>query len=146
MKSRYLINDKYIPIKKDDKWGLADRQGKVVIIPQFDRLGCSNVESGKPAMCIANLKNGNDAIIVGTITVVDEKNADKNITTYSIITVDSKAQKIGYDATEIYATYQNNEREYIMKIVASDGSIYSINVYDAYSLQTDKYLLLVTMR
>ena len=140
MENRYLIDNKYIPIMRDNKWGIATIEGKVSIIPQYDKIGCSLGESGKPAICVPNLKNGGAGIIFGMLPVSTDPNAtnttntnNENVTyTYSLINAETK-QKIGFDATEIYSTYINNEREYIMKIVATDGSTHRINIYDAYS-------------
>lgn len=134
MNGRYLINDKYIPIKRDGKWGLANTNGKIIIAPQYDELGCKSSENnGKAAICIANLKNGSDAVVFGTTEVVQEKNSTTTSkTTYFIINVDTK-QKIGYDSSDIYATYIDNEKEYVMKVTADDGTIYRINIYDVYS-------------
>lgn len=132
MNDRYLIGDKYIPIKRDGKWGLASTEGKVIVIPQYDVIGCNVKESGNPAICVPNLKNGTPAIIFGNAKVAAEQNQQEIKYVYSLFDAESK-QKIGLDATEIYSTFINNEREYIMKIQASDGSTHRINIYDAYS-------------
>lgn len=139
MENRYLIDKKYIPIKRDDKWGIATLEGKISITPQYDKIGCNATDTGKSAVCVPNLKNGVAGIIVGTLPVNPDPNAvnnnsnnNENATyTYSIINAETK-QKIGFDAAEIYSTYINNEREYIMKVVAIDGSTHRINIYDAY--------------
>ena len=140
MENRYLIDGKYIPIKRDNKWGIATLDGKLSINPQYDKIGCSIGEGGRPAICVPNLTNGVAGIIFGTLPVNTDPNAnntnnanDEEVKyTYSIIDAQTK-QKIGLDATEIYSTYINNEREYIIKIIASDGTPHRINVYDAYS-------------
>ena len=135
MEDRYLIDGKYIPIKRDDKWGVASIEGKVIVIPQYDVIGCNIKESGNPAICVPNLKKGTPGIIFGVKqTVVDpnQPNQQNEKYVYCLIGAESK-QKIGFDSTEIYATYINNEREYVMKIQAADGSIHRINIYDAYS-------------
>ena len=136
MKNRYLIDGKYIPIKRDNKWGIATIEGKVAINPQYDKIGCNIGEGGRPAICVPNLINGVAGIIFGSLPAAQDPNTNNNNEevkyTYSIINAETK-QKIGLDAAEIYSTYINNEREYIIKIIASDGTPHRINIYDAYS-------------
>ena len=43
-----------------------------------------------------------------------------------------KKEKIGYDAVEIYSTYQNNQKNYIMVVETQDKSTYRINIYEGY--------------
>ena len=146
MENRYLIDGKYIPIKRDNKWGVATIDGKLSIVPQYDKIGCNIGEGGKAAICVPKLKNGVAAIIFGSLPVNPDPNAQINNNNnnnnnnndnavsyvYSLVNAETK-QKIGFDAAEIYSTTINNEREYIMKIVATDGSTHRINIYDAYS-------------
>ncbi|MBQ3409201.1 MAG: WG repeat-containing protein [Clostridia bacterium] len=130
MNNRFLINGKYIPIKRDNKWGLATREGKVAILPQYDEIGCNISKEGRPAICVPNLKNGSDGIVFG-ITATNAETSE-NKTTYVLINADKK-DKIGYDSSEIYSTYLNNEKAYTMKVTAADGTTYRLNIYDAFS-------------
>ena len=138
MENRYLIDSKYIPVKRDDKWGIATLDGKLSIVPQYEKIGCNSGEGGKPAICVPNLKNGVAGIIFGSTPTTTDPNApvqndnnDNQKYVYCLVNAETK-QKIGFDAEEIYSTTINNEREYVMKIVATDGSTHRINIYDAY--------------
>lgn len=139
MTNKYLINGKYIPVKRDDKWGVVALDGTIIVIPQYDVIGCNISESGKPVICIPNLKEEVDAIVFGTIVNETEENQNSRSNKetkymYSMINSATKS-KIGYDAMEIYSSYQNNKKNYIMKIETQDKAVYRINIYEAYGEQ-----------
>ena len=57
MDNRYLINGKFIPIKLNDKWGLATKENGVIIIPQFDTIGCKLSKKGKYTATVKYMGN-----------------------------------------------------------------------------------------
>ena len=50
---------------------------------------------------------------------------------YSIINVSNSA-KIGPESAEIYSVYQNNKREYYMKVVYNEISSITLNIYNQF--------------
>lgn len=138
METRYMINRKYIPIKSDNKWGLASLEGKIIITPYYDLIGCdkANNASGSPVVCVPDLKNGNDAIVFGIVTV-DEANNNLSTEKYILMDVEKKV-KIGYDAVEIYSVIDNNENVYYMKVEAADQSVHKLDIYRTYGENVKK--------
>ena len=137
MSSKYLINGKYIPIKRDDKWGIVTRNGAIAVMPQYDTVGCIASDSGKSVACVPELKNGSDAIVFGIKNAEGTQNNNNQQTSdykYMLYIIDTK-ERVGYDALEIYSTYENNERSYYMKVQAVDGSTHRINIYQAYGVK-----------
>lgn len=138
MTNKYLINGKYIPVKRDDKWGVVTTDGTVIVVPNYDVVGCNTSESGKPVVCIPELNEGADVLVFGMAV---NENQDKQSSysnsnketkyIYSMINT-VKKEKIGYDAVEIYSTYQNNQKNYIMVVETQDKSTYRINIYEGY--------------
>lgn len=124
MQNKYLINGKYIPIELDDKWGLATKEGKIIIIPQFPGIGCNLKEtgSGNGVIVLPNLVNGVDGIVFLT-------DAEKKI--YNVINAQT-CTKIGLDATEIYSSYENDKKSYFMKVENEFGTALRINIYDQF--------------
>ena len=121
MNNEYIINDKYIPIKVEDQWGIASVDGDVLIKPQFQGIGCDlgDNASGEPVVILPELLKGDDAIVCLV---------DREVPTYSIINVRT-CTKIGLDGAEIYSIYEKNNREYFLKIVYDQGSSIPVNIY-----------------
>ena len=127
MENEYVIYNKYIPVKMDDKWGVLTKSGKTLITPQFPGIGCDLGETGTGdgVIILPELVNGNDAIVFLT---------DAENKLYSIINVQNNA-KIGFngiDASEIYSLYENNERVYYMKISFETGPAMRVNIYNQF--------------
>ena len=128
MQNEYLINNKYIPVQMDNKWGIVTKNGEQLIIPQFADIGCDLGETGTGTgvIVLPELVNGVDGIVF----LVD---AEKKI--YNIINAQTRA-KIGLDAVEVYSSYENNERKYYMKIANENGATMRVNVYDQFGKKT----------
>lgn len=124
MQNKYLINGKYIPVELDDKWGLASKDGKMIIIPQYAGIGCDLKEtgSGNGVIVLPSLVNGVDGIVFLT---------DANNKIYNVINVQTGA-KIGLDAKEIYSSYENDKKCYYMKIESESGAALRVNIYDQF--------------
>lgn len=144
MDNRYLINGKFIPIKLNDKWGLATKENGVIIIPQFDTIGCKLSKKGKPVICVPKLRNDADAIVFGSIyngNPQQQNNGNETNIEYNYFIVDTaKKERINNDVTasEIYSLYQNNERTYFLTYVAVDGTTYPRNIFEYYGVATKK--------
>lgn len=132
MDSKYIINEKYIPVKIDDKWGIVTIEGKTLITPQYVGIGCNlgKMESGDPVIVLPNLIGNTDAIVFMTTV-------QGNTSLYSIINVQTGTRIGGREATEIYSKYENGQRKYYMKISDSSGNIVgSINIYSVYGVKS----------
>lgn len=132
MDSKYIINEKYIPVKIDDKWGIVTIEGKTLITPQYVGIGCNlgKMGSGDPVIVLPNLIGNTDAIVFMTTV-------QGNTSLYSIINVQTGTRIGGREATEIYSKYENGQRKYYMKISDSSGNIVgSINIYSVYGVKS----------
>ena len=129
MDNKYIIDDKYIPIKIDNKWGLATTEGKVIINPQYYGIGCNlgKVGSGDPVIILPKLIEDSDGIVFVTTQTEDVK-------LYSVIDVKTGTKVGNQESSEIYSKFDNNQRKYYMKItdVATGTVIGNINIYNVY--------------
>ena len=57
VKSKYIMYDNLIPVKKDGKWGVFNTDGNIIIPLEYDELGCDTSKT-------ANHKNAKSAIMV----------------------------------------------------------------------------------
>lgn len=130
MDSKYIINEKYIPIEIDGRWGLARKDGTIQINPQFQGIGCEAGENSNDngVIVVPNLINDTDGIIFLT-------NAEKKL--YSVINADN-GSRIGPEASEIYSVYQNNKKEYYMKVVYNETSSITLNIYNQFGTNVNK--------
>lgn len=122
MESKYLINNKYIPVKLDNKWGIVNLEGKTIITPQYADIGC-NIGSGTGVIILPEFQDGVDGIVFCT---------DLTIPEYSIINAQNGSKMIPIGATEIYSKYENNTNKYFMKIAIAGGGVMEVNIYDVF--------------
>ena len=124
MDNKYVINDKYIPVKLDNKWGLINLEGKTLVSPRYEEIACNLGElgSGNPVILLPNLYYGDDGVVFC---------ANKENPEYVIIDVKTTEKINTIPLSEIYSKYVNNEISYFAKIVSGDSSI-KINVYDIF--------------
>lgn len=127
--SRFILSDKYIPIKNDSgKWGIASTDGEILVVPQYDIIGCNISKTGNPVLVINDLKKDLDVIVFGSTTVVDEQTSS---TVYRLI--DPKTNSvIGADAYDIYSVYQDNEIIYYLNAILSNGESIKLNIVSVY--------------
>lgn len=124
MNSKYVINDKYIPVKIDDVWGIVSTEGMILISPQYPGIGCNLGDtgsgSGDGVIVLSDLLDGNDGIVFLT-------DVENNM--YSIINVKTGSQ-IGFSANEIYSKFENNTRNYYMKFSTDKGgAMRNVDIY-----------------
>ena len=129
MNNKYIIDDKYIPLKIDNKWGLATTEGKVIINPQYYGIGCNlgKVGSGDPVIILPKLIEDSDGIVFVTTQTEEVK-------LYSVIDIKTGTKVGNQEASEIYSKFDNNQRKYYMKItdITTGTVIGSINIYNVY--------------
>lgn len=139
MDNKYVINGKYIPIKIDNKWGIASTEGKILIIPQYLGIGCNlgKLGSGDPVIVLPNLIGNVDAIVFKTSTQTNGGTSQSESGLYSIINAQTGLRIGGKEATEIYSKFDNDKRKYFMKILDSTGNVIeNKNIYDFYGVRT----------
>lgn len=133
--SRFIIKDEYIPIKRDNKWGIVSTSGKILVTPMYDLIGCNVSENGTPVVFLPNLGD-TDAIVFGNNFEVQDPNStstrDKIIEKKFYIVNVKNGEKIGKEASEIYSAFENNERQYIIKMMVAGGNTYRYNIYAIY--------------
>jgi len=144
MNSKFIIDDKYIPIKRDNKWGIVSTEGKMLIVPQYDYIGCATAESGNPVIYLPDLTAGDGVVFGNNIQNIDPvtnqpvttSNDEKNIKYYIVSLKNS--EKIGMESDEIYSVSENEEKKYFMKVKLSSGDPYRFNIYTMYGDSTKK--------
>ncbi|MBP3502464.1 MAG: WG repeat-containing protein, partial [Clostridia bacterium] len=130
MNNKYVINNKYIPVKIDDRWGIVSTEGRLLITPQYPGIGCNLGEtgSGDGVIILPELQDGDDGIVFLT----DVENG-----LYSIINVRNGSQ-IGFSANEIYSKYENNTRNYYMKFVLEKGgAMRNVDIYKQFGRKVE---------
>ena len=131
MENKYIIADKYIPIKIDGKWGIATTDGKIAINPQYLGIGCNlgKAGSGDPVIILPKLIYNSDVIVF-----LISYNEETQRRLYAIIDVQSKSKVKNKECSEIYSKYDNGKRNYYMKFTNSeDGTVISsVNIYNNY--------------
>lgn len=131
MENKYIIANKYIPIKIDGKWGIATTDGKIAINPQYLGIGCNlgKAGSGDPVIILPKLIYNSDGIVF-----LISYNEETQRRLYAIIDVQSKSKVKNKECSEIYSKYDNGKRNYYMKFTNSeDGTVISsVNIYNNY--------------
>ncbi len=61
--NKYVLNDKYIPVKQDGLWGLYDVDGNKLIDPQFADFGCAVAQSGESVTMVPEIEDGVDGAV-----------------------------------------------------------------------------------
>lgn len=61
--SKYILRNKYIPVKKEGLWGLCDIQGNTVITPNFQGIGCPLAQSGESVIVVPDATDNADGIV-----------------------------------------------------------------------------------
>ncbi|MBP3708177.1 MAG: hypothetical protein J6J36_06175 [Clostridia bacterium] len=127
--SRFILSNKYIPIKNDSgKWGLASIEGDILVVPQYDIIGCNISKVGNPVLIINDLKKGLDVVVFGNSVAVDEKTTK---TTYRLIDPKTNAV-VGLEAYDIYSIYEDNETLYYLNAILTSGDPMKVNIIDIY--------------
>lgn len=127
--SRFLLNNKYIPIKNDSgKWGLASIEGDILVVPQYDVIGCNISKAGNPVLIINNLKKDLDVVVFGNNIIVNEQTS---ITKYRLVDPETN-NTIGVEAYDVYSVYQDDETLYYLNAMLSDGNSIKLNIISVY--------------
>lgn len=117
---KYILNDKYVPVKLDGKWGLYSIEGNKLIEPQFADVGCSLAQSGDSAVIIPNLKDGKTGIVF-------LYNKEKSF--YGIYNADN-GEKIALSLTEVYRKVENDQENFYMNhiIDRATSKVHTLNL------------------
>ncbi|MBP3708593.1 MAG: WG repeat-containing protein [Clostridia bacterium] len=117
---KYILNDKYVPVKLNGKWGLYNIDGNKIIEPQFADVGCSLAQSGDSAVIIPNLKDGKTGIVF-------LYNKEKSF--YGVYNADN-GEKIAISLTEVYRKVENDQENfYINHIIdRATSKVHTLNL------------------
>lgn len=121
--NKYILDGKYIPVKSDTGWGLANINGKIRIIPQYPEIGCNLEEAatGNPAIVLPNL-------IYNVPGIVFLTNAEKKY--YSVLNAETGEKISNFNAKEIYSQFESDKRVYYMKAEGINGNVVKdIDIY-----------------
>ena len=144
MDNKYIIkgNKKYIPVKIDNRWGVITTDGTRVINTQYQEIGCTLGEAGDPVIILPKLIYGADAFVCQKITTVDPSDQKSQGTKYYKLVNAENKEEIGYDASEIYSKYEEDENgenktNYYMKLDINDVTI-RIDIYQTFGKKTQE--------
>lgn len=135
MESKYIINGKYIPVEMNDKWGLVSIEGDVLILPQYDAIGCNTNEIGEPVIVLPDLNPGMDAVVFGVKKVNPEDATEKMV---YVLVNPKKNDKIGLESSSIYSIYENDKEQYWMEAILANNEIMGLDIYDVYGSKNSK--------
>lgn len=117
--NKYIIDNKYIPVRQDGLWGLYDKDGNKLIEPQYAEFGCSLAQSGDSVTVIPNVKADVDAAVF-------MYNKDKKL--YGIY--DTKTgEKLAVSLVEVFKRNEEGESNYYINHVISkdNGVVHTLN-------------------
>lgn len=117
---KYILNDKYVPVKLNGKWGLYSIEGVKLIEPQYEDVGCSLAQSGDSTVIIPDLKDGKTGIVF-------LYNKEKSF--YGLYNADN-GEKMAISLTEVYKKIENDEENYYMNhiIDRATSKVHILNI------------------
>lgn len=121
IQNKYIINDKYIPVKQDGVWGLYNIESIKLIEPKYADIGCSINQSGDGVIIVPNIKNNEDGVVF-------KYNGDKNL--YGIYNI-SNGNTIAISLVEVFKKTEDNELHYYANhtINIEDSIIHTLDIH-----------------
>ena len=119
--SKYILNNKYIPIKQGGLWGLCDIQGNILIAPRFQGIGCAIAKNGESVVVVPQAKGESDGIVF-------LYNKDKAL--YGLYKAEN-GEKIAVSLVEVYKKREEGSDNYYIDHVidVNNPVIHTLNVY-----------------
>ena len=118
--NKYILNDKYIPVKQNSLWGLYDVEGKKLIDPQYQDIGCPIAQSGESVVVVPNVKEN----VNGIVFLYNQENS-----LYGLYNAET-GEKMAISLSEVFKKVEEgNENYYINYVIDKVNSIvHTINV------------------
>ncbi|MBO5349483.1 MAG: WG repeat-containing protein [Clostridia bacterium] len=118
--NKYVFADKYIPAKQNGLWGLYDINGKKLIEPQYQDIGCSIAQSGDSVVVIPNVKENVNGIVF-------LYNAEESL--YGLYNAET-GEKMAISLMEVFKKVENGSENYYMNYVIDrvNSVVHTINV------------------
>lgn len=120
LNNKYIIYDRYIPVKKDGKWGFVNLTGKVVIKLDYNSIGCIGTNASNNVLIIPNI----DGIVV-------EKDGKYGVVSNSgkvlINNVLTRVYKETVDGEDVYMIVYNNTKYNVLKFLEEQKNKISTN-------------------
>ncbi len=120
IKNRYILADSLIPVRKDDYWGLYDKNGKQVVEYKYDSLG----------YVASNNKNALNLLVIPNYDVLVVCKDNK----YSLLN-SSGRELFAIVADDIYMTFSGGETHYY--IAVNDQQMDAEDWLDEYGITTE---------
>lgn len=122
IKNKYILFDKVIPIKQNDKWGLYDIKGNVILEPQYKCIGCvSKSNDGISTNSILAIPEI-EGIVFGQEIEIDKRKE----TYYGIFSTDGEWM-VPVALDKVYSVTVSGKEEYTM--IDSLGNSYDVIQY-----------------
>lgn len=118
---KYILNNKYIPIKQNGLWGLYNINGNKLIDPQFQDFGCALAQSGDSVTIIPNIRENVDGVVF-------LYNKEKSL--YGVYNAET-GEKIAISLIEAFKKVENGEDNYYLNHVIdrNNAVVHTLNVY-----------------
>lgn len=119
--NKYILDNKYIPVKQNGLWGLYNIDGEVLIEPQYKEFGCTLAQSGESVAIIPNIVENTD----GAVFLY---NAEKKL--YGVYNIET-GEKIAISLIEVFKKIESaNDKYYINYVIDRDSSVvHTLDVY-----------------
>ena len=117
---KYILNDKYVPVKQNGVWGLYSISGDKLIEPQYGDVGCSLAQSGDSVVLIPELKDN----VTGIVFLYDKEKAF-----YGVYNADT-GERIAVSLTEVFKKIENDQENYYVNhiIDRATSKVHTINL------------------
>ncbi len=118
--SKYILDNKYIPVKQNDLWGLYDLTGKNLVAPKYFDIGCGLSQSGNSTVIVPDVK-GN---IKGIVFLY---NKEKSL--YGLYNAET-GETIALSLIEVFKKVENGENNYYINYTLDrkSSNVHTLNV------------------
>lgn len=119
--NKYILNGKYIPVKQDGLWGLYDINGKKLIEPQYQNVGCTTAQGGENVVIVPNVKDNADGIVF-------LYNSEKLL--YGLYNIQT-GEKIAISLSEVFKKVEDGNENYYMNYIIDkiNAITHTINIH-----------------
>ncbi|MBR2744212.1 MAG: WG repeat-containing protein [Clostridia bacterium] len=117
---KYILNNKYVPVKSNGMWGLYSIDGNKLIEPQYADIGCNLAQSGDSTVIVPGLKDD----ITGVVFLY---NREKGF--YGVYNADT-GERIAVSLTEVFKKIENDEENYYVNhiIDRATSKVHTLNL------------------
>ena len=113
----YLFYDSIIPVERDEKWGLYNINGEVILPVEYDSIGCIVTSTQTKSANNAVLLEDYEGIIVGK--EISESDTNKKYAVYNPL----GEQLVGFLLDNIFYRTENGKDIYYLEMNGQQGNL-----------------------